>query len=62
MSLHAAQLVHNELRGRTGVNTELIDIAKMPLPVNDAGEAIKNPGYAEKMNRADALVLIFAGI
>lgn len=58
MSLHAAHLVHEELRGRSGVDTELIDIAKLPLPVNDAGEAIKDPGYAEKMNRADALVII----
>ncbi len=41
MSLHAAQLVTGELGKCEGVQTELIDIAKLPLPTNDAGEAIK---------------------
>ena len=58
MSLHAAQLVHRELAARAGVETELIDIAKLRLTVNDAGEAIKDPEYAEKMTRADGLLII----
>ena len=43
MSEHAAKLVLSELAKREGVETELIDIAKMPLPIDDAGEAIKDP-------------------
>jgi NAD(P)H-dependent FMN reductase len=58
MSAHAARLLYEEIKKRPNVDTELIDIAQLPLPVNDAGEAIKDLGYAEKMNRADALVIV----
>jgi NAD(P)H-dependent FMN reductase len=57
-SRNAANLVLQELRGRTGVETELIDITKLPLPTDDAGEAIKDPGFSARMDRADALVII----
>ncbi|HEV2729076.1 MAG TPA: NAD(P)H-dependent oxidoreductase [Terriglobales bacterium] len=58
MSLHAARLVAEELGKCQGVETEFIDIAKLPLPTNDAGEAIKHPDFSDKMNRADALVVV----
>src|SRR5262252_850609 len=58
MSLHAARLVTEELGKRKGVETELIDIAKLPLPTNDAGEAIKHADFSSKMSRADALVIV----
>jgi NADPH-dependent FMN reductase len=58
MSQHAAQLVTGELRKCEGVQTELIDIAKLPLPTNDAGEAIKQADFSKKMNRADAVVVV----
>jgi NAD(P)H-dependent FMN reductase len=58
MSLHAARLMFQELSKRPGVETELIDIANLPLPTGDAGQAIKDPGYAAKMDRADGLVIV----
>jgi NAD(P)H-dependent FMN reductase len=58
MSLHAAQLVVREISQHSGVETELIDIAQLPLPTNDAGEAIKHPGFSASMDRADALVIV----
>jgi NAD(P)H-dependent FMN reductase len=58
MSEHAARLVTSEIEKRSGVETELIDIAKMQLPTNDAGEAIKQPEFAGKLERADALVIV----
>jgi len=58
MSLHAANLMASEIAKRPGVETELIDISRMPLPVDDAGEAIKHAEFSEKMNRADALVIV----
>jgi NAD(P)H-dependent FMN reductase len=58
MSLHAARLVTEELGKRSGVETDLIDIAKLPLPTNDAGEAIKDVDFAVKMDKADALVIV----
>jgi len=58
MSQHAAKIVAGELGNREGVETELIDIAAMPLPTGDAGEAIKNADFSAKMSRADALVVV----
>jgi NAD(P)H-dependent FMN reductase len=58
MSAYAAAAVLAEVATLNGVQTELIDIAQMPLPVDDAGEAIKSPDYAQKMSRADALVIV----
>ena len=58
MSLHAARLVTEELSKRNDVETDLIDIAKLPLPTNDAGEAIKHADFSSKMSKADALVIV----
>jgi len=58
MSEHAARAVLAELEQRPGVATELIDAATLPIPSDEAGEAAKDPEFAEKVNRADALVLI----
>ena len=58
MSLHAARLITQEAGKRTGIETELIDITELPLPVDDAGEAIKDRGYSEKMDRADGLIIV----
>jgi NAD(P)H-dependent FMN reductase len=58
MSLHPAQLVAREIGKQTGIETELIDIAQLPLPTNDAGEAIKHHDFSEKMERSDALVIV----
>jgi NAD(P)H-dependent FMN reductase len=54
----AARLLTDEIAKRPGVETELIDIAKLPMPVDDAGEGVKDAGFSEKMNRADALVIV----
>src|SRR6187200_3516474 len=58
MSEHAAQVVYAELQKRPEIDTELIDAATLPIPTDEAGEAAKDPAFAEKMNRADALVLV----
>ena len=53
-----ARLLAAEVGKRPNVATELIDIAALPLPTNDAGEAIKDPGFSSRMDRADALVIV----
>jgi len=58
MSLHAARLVTGELSKRNGVETELVDIANLPLPTNDAGEAIKHADFSFKVSKSDALVIV----
>jgi len=57
-SAHVAKFVADEVAKRDGVETELIDIREIRLPVDDAGEAIKDPKFSETVNRADALVLV----
>lgn len=58
MSEAAARLLHAEIGKRPGVKTELIDIASMPLRTDDVGEAIKDRGFSERMDRSDALVIV----
>jgi NAD(P)H-dependent FMN reductase len=58
MSAHAANLLVSEIGKREGVDTDLIDIGKLPLPTDDAGPGVKDSGFSEKMNRADALVIV----
>src|SRR5437867_13422039 len=58
MSVHAAQFVASQLRKREGVTTELIDITELNLPVDDAGEAVKDPRFSTAMERADAIVIV----
>jgi len=58
MSDSVARLLHSEVAKCPGVETELIDIASLPLPINNAGEAIKHPDFSLHMDRADALVVV----
>ena len=58
MSLPVATLMVSELSRRAGIETELIDVARLPLRLDDAGEATKDPTFSGQMNRADALVLV----
>jgi len=58
MSAHAANLLVSEIGKREGVETDLIDIAKLPLPTDDAGAGVKDAGFSEKMSRADAIVIV----
>ena len=57
-SAAVAKLMVKQVAARAGVTTELIDILTIPMPVNDAGEAIKDARYAELMTAADGLVIV----
>jgi NAD(P)H-dependent FMN reductase len=57
-SAHAARFLRERIGKREGVVTELIDIATLPLPIDDAGEDIKDKDLSEKMNAADGLVIV----
>jgi NAD(P)H-dependent FMN reductase len=57
-SAHVARFVASMAAKQPGVVTELIDIAELPLPADDAGEAIRDAAFAEKMERADGLVIV----
>lgn len=57
-SVHAARLIADLLNRRVGVHSSVVDIASMPLPVDDAGEAIKDSTFAAAVSAADALVIV----
>ena len=58
MSEHAAWLMWAQVGKRPGVETALVDVAALPIPVDDAGEGAKDPEFAELVNRADAVVIV----
>lgn len=57
-SEYTANFVFAEMRKRPKIETELIDIRKLPLKLDDAGENIKDPAFSATVLRADALVLV----
>ncbi len=58
MSAPAASFMVQQIEKRQGVSTDLIDISKLPMPVDDAGDGIKDSAFAEKITMADALVIV----
>jgi NAD(P)H-dependent FMN reductase len=58
MSAFAAQFVAGQLQKRDGVVTEIIDIASLNLPVDDAGEGVRDPRFSDAMQRADAVIVV----
>ena len=58
MSAHVARWITAHIGGRPGIDTELIDIATLPLVTDDAGEATKDPRLSEKLAAADGLVIV----
>src|SRR3954470_20816463 len=57
-SEYVATFVLEQMRLRSDVETELIDIRELRLAPDDAGEALKQPGFSATIMRADALVLV----
>jgi NAD(P)H-dependent FMN reductase len=57
-SVHAANLMADLLNRRAGIHSMVIDIASVPLPVDDAGEAIKSTVFSAAIAAADGLVIV----
>jgi NAD(P)H-dependent FMN reductase len=58
MSEYVAKFVVEEVAKREGIETQLIDIRKIPTPTTDAGESIKDPDFSAAMMLADALIIV----
>jgi NAD(P)H-dependent FMN reductase len=54
----AASFVFGEVSKRSDIESELIDIRKIPLRIDDAGEALKNSQFSATVARADGLILV----
>ena len=57
-SEHVAGFILSEMKKRPEIETELIDVRHLKMRLDDAGEEMKDPSYAEKMTRADGLVIV----
>jgi NAD(P)H-dependent FMN reductase len=53
-----AEFVTAQLALFPGVETMLVDIRDLPLPVTGAGEDIKDPAFSELCMRADGFVIV----
>jgi NAD(P)H-dependent FMN reductase len=54
----AANFVFGEVSKRSDIKTELIDIRKIPIRVDDAGEALKDKQFCAAVQRADGLIIV----
>src|SRR5438477_9607948 len=57
-SENAARFVFEETKKRAGVETEFVDICKIPMRLDDAGEQMKDPAFSDLVRRADGLILV----
>jgi len=53
-----AKFVFGEVSKRSDIETELIDIRKIPIRMDDAGEALKDSEFSATVARADGLILV----
>src|SRR5207249_8060955 len=54
----AANFVFGEVSKRRDIETELIDIRKIPIRMDDAGEALKDSQFCATVKRADGLIIV----
>jgi NAD(P)H-dependent FMN reductase len=54
----AANFVFGEVSKRSDIETELIDIRKIPIRMDDAGETLKDREFSATVARADGLILV----
>jgi NAD(P)H-dependent FMN reductase len=58
LSENVARFVLAELAKQGGVETELVDVRELNLPLTDAGEAIKDAAFSALCARADGFVIV----
>jgi len=57
-SEHVARFVFEQTNKRADVETELIDVRKLPMRFDDAGEQIKDPAFSATIDRCDGIILV----
>jgi NAD(P)H-dependent FMN reductase len=57
-SEHAARFVFEQTNKRADVETELIDVRKLPMRLDDAGEQMKDAAFSATIERCDAIILV----
>ena len=57
-SEHAARFVFEQTKKRAGIETEFINVRKLPMRLDDAGENMKDPAFASTIERCDGLIIV----
>jgi NAD(P)H-dependent FMN reductase len=54
----AARFVFEQTKNRPDIETELIDVCKLPMKLDDAGEQMKDPKFSSTIERSDGLIIV----
>jgi NAD(P)H-dependent FMN reductase len=57
-SENAARFVFEQTKKRADIETELIDVCKLPMKLDDAGEQMKDPMLSATIERCDGLIIV----
>ena len=57
-SENVARFVFEQTKKRADVETELIDVRKLPMRLDDAGEQMKDPNFSATIQRCDGLIIV----
>jgi NAD(P)H-dependent FMN reductase len=57
-SENVARFVFEQTKKRVDVETELIDIRKLPMRLDDAGEQMKDAAFSATIERCDGIILV----
>ncbi|MEL7084994.1 MAG: NADPH-dependent FMN reductase [Cyanobacteria bacterium P01_A01_bin.3] len=58
MSEPVAQFVFEQVKQMPGIDTQLVDIRALPIPVDDAGPQAQIPEFADVARRADGYIIV----
>ena len=53
-----AHFIFEQTAKRADVETELIDVCKLPMRLDDSGEHMKDPAFSATIERCDGLIII----
>jgi NAD(P)H-dependent FMN reductase len=57
-SENVARFVFEQTKKRADVETELIDVCKLPMKLDDAGEQMKDPAFSATTERCDGIIIV----
>src|SRR5207244_13572990 len=60
-SENVARFVFEQTKKRADVETELIDVRKLPMRLDDAGEQMKDASFSATIERCDGIILVVPG-
>jgi len=57
-SENVARYVFDQINKRAEIEAELIDVRKLPMKLDDAGEQMKDPKFSATIERCDGLIIV----